>query len=248
MVPTDATVKGLFARSGNRCAYPECDLPLVEKSNTVTGVICHIRAQRAGGPRYDSTQTDAQRNDAANLILLCARHHKIVDDAPEEFTADLLSAMKREREIPGIEITPEIARQAELLRQNLIINVQGDLSASIHAQSVIVNSAKRTKARPVPTSDVVGGSSHHRTYLKYLIDRYQEFARAQKDREFKYPLVYRSIRSKFKADWDWIPLSRFQEAMLFMQGKIDGTLLGRQHRKQGKSSYEDFDSYLLTHR
>jgi hypothetical protein len=248
MVPTSATIKGLFARSGNRCAFPGCDLPLVEKNDIVTGEICHIRSRGAGGPRYHPSQTDAARNDAANLILLCARHHKIVDDAPEVYTADNLCAMKKEREMPGIEVTPEIARRAELLLQKLIINVRGDLSATIHAHTFTINNAKRTNTKPVPTSDVVGGSSPHRTYLKYLIDRYQEFARAQKDREFKYPVVYQSIRNKFKANWDWVPLSCFQEVISFMQAKIDGTLIGRQHKKQGKLSYEDFERYKLAHR
>jgi hypothetical protein len=223
-------------------------MPLVEENDIVTGVVCHIKARKARGPRYDSSQTDAERNDAANLILLCARHHKIVDAAPMEYTADCLFAMKKERELLGIEVTPEIVRRAKLLYRKQIINVQGDLSASIHAQSVTIRSAKHTKAKPVPTSDVVGGSSSHRTYLKYLIDRYQEFAKAQRDRVFRHAVVYQSIKREFKAEWDWIPLSRFQEVVEFMQAKIDCTIIGRQHKKQGKLSYEDFAKYLLTHR
>ncbi|MGP8174933.1 MAG: hypothetical protein ACLP7O_10340 [Terracidiphilus sp.] len=171
-----------------------------------------------------------------------------MDAAPMEYTPELLLAMKKEREMLGAEVTPEIARRAELLYRKQIINVQGDLSASIHAQSVTIRSAKRTKAKPVPTSDVVGGSSSHRTYLKYLIDRYQEIAKAQRDREFRHAVVYQSIKREFKADWDWIPLSRFQEVVKFMQAKIDGTLIGRQHKKQGKLLYEDFERFKLTHR
>jgi hypothetical protein len=165
-----------------------------------------------------------------------------------EYTPERLFAMKKEREMLSIEVTPEIARRAELLYQKQIINVQGDLSASIHAQIVTIKGARRTKIKPVPTSDVVGGSSSHRTYLKYLIDRYQEFAKAQRDREFRFAVVYQSIRRKFKADWDWIPLSRFQEVVKFIQTKIDGTIIGRQHKNQGKLSYEDYERYLLTHR
>jgi hypothetical protein len=93
-------------------------------------------------------------------------------------------------------------------------------------------------------TDVVGGSSPQRAYLKYLIDRYQQFAKAQKDREFKFPVVYQSIKREFKADWDRIPLSRFQDAVRFMQSKVDHTIVGRQRKKQGDSSYEGFDSYL----
>jgi hypothetical protein len=158
--------------------------------------------------------------------------------------------MKKERESVGeISITPAIARRAELLRQDFKIKVGGDLSVqAIHAQNVTIESSGRRKLKAVFPPDVIGGSPDHRTYLKYLIDRYQDFAKAQKDREFKFPVVYKSIKREFKADWDWIPLSRFQGAAHFMQAKIDRTIVGRQQKKQGKLSYEGFDSYLTNRR
>ena len=90
MVPTSKTIKSLFARSGNRCAFPDCYVPLVEENDIVTGEVCHIKARNARGPRYDPSQTDAERNDSANLILLCARHHKIVDDTPAAYSVQIL--------------------------------------------------------------------------------------------------------------------------------------------------------------
>jgi hypothetical protein len=218
----------------------------VEENGVITGEVCHIKARSAGGPRYDPTQTDTERNGSANLILLCSRHHKIVDDTPADHSVQILIAMKRERELIGdITITPSVARQAELLRQKLIINVQGDFSVSaIHAQNVTIKSVGRSKPKHAFPTDVVGGSSPHRNYLKYLIERYQQFAKAQNDREFRFPVVYQSIKREFKADWDRIPLSRFPDAVRFMQGKIDRTIVGRQQKKQGKPSYEVFDSYM----
>lgn len=250
MVPTSKTINGLFARSGNRCAYTDCLVPLVEESGVVTGEVCHVRARNAGGPRYDPTQTDRERNGSANLILLCSRHHKIVDDTPAVHSEQILFAMKREREVIGdITITPSIERQAELLRQKLIINVQGDFSVSaIHAQNVTIKSVGRSKPKLAFPTDVVGGSSPHRAYLKYLIERYQQLAKAQKDREFRFPVVYQSIKREFKADWDRIPLSRFQDAVSFVHAKIDRTIVGRQRKKHGMPSYEAFDSYLANHR
>jgi hypothetical protein len=191
MVPTSKTIKSLFARSGNRCAFSNCFVPLVEENDIVTGEVCHIKARNARGPRYDPSQTDAERNDSANLILLCARHHKIVDDAPATHSVQILLAMKRERELVGeITITSAIARRAELLRKNFVINVRGDLSVpAIHAQNVTIKNAGHSKIKITLPDDVVGGSSPHRAYLKYLIDRYQQFAKAQKDREFKFSVV-----------------------------------------------------------
>jgi hypothetical protein len=50
MEPSLVTVKRLFARSQNRCAFTGCDFPIVEESDTVTGIICHINARSPGGP------------------------------------------------------------------------------------------------------------------------------------------------------------------------------------------------------
>jgi len=249
-IPSSATIKGLFARSGNRCAFSDCFVPLVEESNTVSGEVCHIKARSVGGPRYDKKQTEKERNGAENLILLCARHHKIVDDDAGIYTEQVLHAMKKERESIGdISMTATIEKRAELLRDKLIINVQGALSVSeIHAQHVTIKSAGRVRTKISPPVDVVGGSSSHRTYLKYLIARYQEFAKEQKGREFKFAVIYKSIQREFKADWDWIPLSQFHEAVDFLQGKIDRTIIGRQQKKRGSTSYEDFEGYSMNRR
>jgi hypothetical protein len=48
--------KRLFAMSRNRCAFPNCQQPLVDQGGKVTGRICHIRAGQPGGPRYDAAQ------------------------------------------------------------------------------------------------------------------------------------------------------------------------------------------------
>lgn len=243
------TVKALFARSGNRCAFPGCSTPLVLESDTVAGEVCHIKAQKAGGPRYDPHQTERQRSDAANLILLCANHHKQVDSDPVAYPAERLYAMKRESELP---ITPEITAgleyRARLFCQNYIVHAKGDVNvSSIHAQNVTIQMEKNRRATITPPDHVIAASACHRNYLKYLIDRYQEFARAQPNREFRYAVVYESIKREFKATWDWIPLSRFVEVISFMQDRIDNTWLGRQKKKQGIARYDDFDSFRLTH-
>ena len=69
--PTDATIKRLFARSGNRCAFPKCPVEIVQ-GDTLVGEMCHIRAARPGGPRYDPNQTAAERHGYDNLTSCCA--------------------------------------------------------------------------------------------------------------------------------------------------------------------------------
>jgi len=95
--PTLATIKRLFAVSGNRCAFPGCTRPLVTEG-TVTGEVCHIEAQSANGPRYDPRQTDRQRHGFENLILMCPSHHKVIDADPETYTVERLLEIKAQHE------------------------------------------------------------------------------------------------------------------------------------------------------
>lgn len=86
----------LFALSGNQCAFPDCDEP-VFVDGSIVGDICHIHAQSPGGPRFDEALAGAVHN-IDNLILLCKKHHKIVDDHPEEYPAQQLKQMKVDHE------------------------------------------------------------------------------------------------------------------------------------------------------
>jgi hypothetical protein len=113
--PTVATIKRLFAVSGNRCAFPGCELPLVdEASGNVLGEICHIKAKRPDGPRYDPEQTEEERHGFGNLVLLCPTHHAIVDGDAGKYTVEKLLRIKAEHEARhagGAEPSDEVARR-----------------------------------------------------------------------------------------------------------------------------------------
>lgn len=97
--PKAATIKRLFAVSGNQCAFPRCPLPLVdEPSGKVTGRICHIKAQEPGGPRYDPNQTGDERHAYENLVLMCPIHHDVIDSDPESYTVERLLEIKANHE------------------------------------------------------------------------------------------------------------------------------------------------------
>src|SRR5271167_3557373 len=91
--PTQATIKRLFALSSNKCAFPKCAAPLVD-GEKVIGKICHIKAQNEGGPRYDAGQTAEQRHGYDNLILMCGRHHDVIDDDEDAYTVEYLHRLK----------------------------------------------------------------------------------------------------------------------------------------------------------
>ena len=82
--------KILWARSGNRCAFPGCAQELVERgygqaANIVIGEEAHISARRPSGPRGIGTGGDDTYD---NLLLLCRTHHRIIDEQPDVFTTD----------------------------------------------------------------------------------------------------------------------------------------------------------------
>ena len=113
--PSVATVKRLFAVSGNRCAFPGCALPLVdEASGKVTGRVCHIKADSPGGPHYDPEQHSKERHGFANLVLMCPLHHDVIDGDVETYTVERLLEIKARHEARyagGAEPSDAIARQ-----------------------------------------------------------------------------------------------------------------------------------------
>lgn len=151
--PSTATIKRLFAESGNRCAFPKCKSTIVE-GKTVIGKICHIKAREKGGPRFDVTQTPAERHDYNNLILLCGRHHDVIDDDPDAYTVDRLQKMKSEHMASVGQLSEEQTEQGVrlLIDQSLSTTYQsGGITAhtvNIHFNGLTTSgSAEITKAR-----------------------------------------------------------------------------------------------------
>jgi hypothetical protein len=121
--PSTATVKRLFAVSGNRCAFPSCSHPLVEpESGKVVGRICHIKASSPRGPRYDPTQTDEERHSFANLLLMCPVHHDVIDADEKAYTVSRLEETKRDHEAAQ----PKQAELSEAAANQFIANITGN--------------------------------------------------------------------------------------------------------------------------
>lgn len=95
--PSTPTLRRLFAVSGNKCAFPECDQLLVDKNGIFVAEVCHIEAAEKGGQRYNEIQSDEDRRSFSNLIILCHQHHKITDDVNKYTVSDLL-VMKENHE------------------------------------------------------------------------------------------------------------------------------------------------------
>jgi hypothetical protein len=93
--------KILWARAGNRCAFPDCRQELIRlgvSTSTVVGEEAHIVAKEPEGPRGESALTEAERNSYCNLILLCPTHHTIVDKSEADFSVKELLQIKSAHE------------------------------------------------------------------------------------------------------------------------------------------------------
>lgn len=89
--------KLIWGQFAGRCAI--CKEHLIYESTagdrSLIGEIAHIVGERPRAARA-SEPTDFDVNDPENLILLCRRHHKIVDDNPDVWTSVRLRAVKDE--------------------------------------------------------------------------------------------------------------------------------------------------------
>ncbi len=107
--PAVPTIKILWAKSGNRCAFPGCSQALVEEATAldgsqVVGEMAHIVAHsKDDGPRSDPEFPRDKIDLPENLILLCPTHHTIVDKQANSYTVADLRVWKRDREARTME-------------------------------------------------------------------------------------------------------------------------------------------------
>lgn len=94
---TRETVRELYLKSGNRCAFPGCNTALFNAKGIFVGQICHIEAAEPGGERFNENQTNEQRRHPSNLVLMCYDHHVETDDI-QKFSVDRMKRIKEEHE------------------------------------------------------------------------------------------------------------------------------------------------------
>lgn len=78
--PVKDTLRELFLKSGNLCAFPGCSKLMMDIDGRFIGQICHIEAAASGGERFNPAMSDEERRAFPNLMLLCYPHHIETDD------------------------------------------------------------------------------------------------------------------------------------------------------------------------
>lgn len=97
LTPTSDTVRELYLKSGNECAFPGCTHRMINEEGVFIGEICHIEAALPGGERFNPSQSNEERRAFSNLMLMCHAHHKVTDNV-EIYTVEYLKKMKAEHE------------------------------------------------------------------------------------------------------------------------------------------------------
>jgi hypothetical protein len=93
---TDRIAKAVWGSFAGRCTIcREAVIAETPASNTsLVGEVAHMVGEKKDAPRGGSAMPIEERNGIANLLLLCRRHHKIVDDHPTEFTVERLRELR----------------------------------------------------------------------------------------------------------------------------------------------------------
>lgn len=100
----DVTRRQIAFRSGNVCAFPKCGRELVVDATeagdgpAVVAQAAHIISSAPCGPRFDRSYGVAFRSSAQNGIYLCLEHAYLIDQQPQQYTAEWLFALKKEHE------------------------------------------------------------------------------------------------------------------------------------------------------
>lgn len=95
----------LWMRSGGLCAHPDCSEWLVfediDKTPVNVADKAHIIGHSEKGPRGDREAADIPEEDIhsdRNIILLCKKHHKIVDGNKKRYPPEVLREWKEDHE------------------------------------------------------------------------------------------------------------------------------------------------------
>ena len=92
--PTSETLKSLFLKSGNECAFPDCENNMF--NGKYIGQVCHIE-DAMPGDRYNPNNSNEQNREESNLMLMCYEHH-VKTNGIENYSVDDLQQMKQNHE------------------------------------------------------------------------------------------------------------------------------------------------------
>ncbi|HBG96642.1 MAG TPA: hypothetical protein DDY14_15260 [Chromatiaceae bacterium] len=250
------TIKRLYAKSSNQCAFPKCTAPIIV-DGIVVGEICHIRARRKNGPRYDPELSASDRDGYDNLLLLCKTCHKLIDSDPGRYPPEALNGIKQQHEEGGIvEITPQLAKDAQLLLDkfekkpsasarargsSVALAIGGDVNAPINVNN---KTEKKAVVSKYP-KNAIGSDANMAGYVEYLFELGLDYWKGVPN--MPPGRLGKKIKTKFrlkKRTRLHIPVERFQELVDFIIAEIlMPSPVGKRHLREGTKVCRSFSEW-----
>lgn len=168
-----ATKLQLWVKAAGRCEFKGCNKPVWYNGLTLSesnfAEVAHIIGSSKEGPRGADKSKEFQV-DFKNLMLLCQRCHKEIDDFPEKYPVELLSLWKKEHE-DRIEIQtsyPEDISRSFVLQFSVNI---GDRYVPINTEAI------RNAMFPKFPADQKGFKIEEKEFNRFATPQYwQDFA------------------------------------------------------------------------
>jgi len=132
LAPKSDVIRRLYLLSGNQCAYPDCDHPIILRDGTYVGELCHIRAAEPGGERFDESQTNEDRRSFENLLFLCHDHHVITNDV-DAYPPERLHEIKNNHESHFAQGITKLERAEGIQISDSVVAIGGTGGSSIAA-------------------------------------------------------------------------------------------------------------------
>ncbi len=238
---------------------PRCEAVL-ENGEHVVAEMCHIRARRKGGPRYDSALSIEEKDSFANLLLLCPTCHTLADKDRKTYTVEALARIKAAHEgTEPLELTPAVVAQAQRIFDR--INVARTAKASARDRSIAVaiggdNHASITinqknggdrRAKGYPANSI-GADANLGNYIEYLCGVYVDYAaRMYPDEKDRWIRISTSIKRKFrlkKRTRLHLSVERFNDLVRFLiEEKLPQTPVGKKHLRDGTRICRTFEEF-----
>nr|WP_016756530.1 HNH endonuclease signature motif containing protein [Leptospira santarosai] len=208
--------KSLYQEAGMAC-------PLCGEKDVSTFEIHHI-----------TPFSEVEVHEEDNMILLCSNCHSKVTLGDYS-----------EKDILKIKISLIKGKHPFLNKASAnVINITDSINKGVITNNLEIKTSKKV-IRLHPPADTIASSINHRNYIKYLIDRYHEFKKAEVgNKEMKYGLFYSSIKKQFGSKWDLLSLNKFESLCEYIQYRINNTILGRNKKKNNVKMYSTFEEFL----
>ena len=185
-----------------------------------------------------------ENNEISNLLLLCPLCHSkitkgdITDDEVRRIKIGLNSSNV-------VRLRPQGNQQVT----NFNAPIQNAVVGNNNTVTIKQTKPRLSKKRSYPEG-CIGADNSKANYVSYLIDRYHEYKEYDVGkRQMNYAIFPSNLKKKFKIGKTrtiyHVPVERFEELTLYIQTRIDKTILAKVNKGKGMLHYYVLlDEYL----